>query len=250
MAARAVTASPGPSGLVALCLGVIVLGGCQPSMPPSAPVTRNGDDRIAGRDFLLPVQAESTTPEPYGLYSYLLFAAEPSETARPRYLEVIRSYLQMLPPVQRLERDGAPRRMLNVTYVPVESQQAVAAAQAADAQAAETVLRDYSYARARVLLAKVPGGPHLDGPYVISYREPLSRVARLTGEYGWVDMSGVPAARVNRWVRIFLRETAQQEYWHRGMTARVWTSILDELDKAGEGAPQVLKAVVFWTGST
>jgi hypothetical protein len=141
-------------------------------MPTSPPATRNGGDRIAGRDFLLPVQAESTTPEPYGLYSYLLFGAEPSETARPRYIEVIRSYLQMLPPVQRLEREGAPRRMLNVTYVPVESEQAVAAAQSADAQAAETVLRNYSYARARVLLAKAPGGPHLDGPYVIPYREP------------------------------------------------------------------------------
>ncbi|MGH7392007.1 MAG: hypothetical protein ACREM3_21505, partial [Candidatus Rokuibacteriota bacterium] len=38
--------------------------------PP--PVTRSGE-RLAGREFLLPGQRESTSPEPYALYSYLLF---------------------------------------------------------------------------------------------------------------------------------------------------------------------------------
>jgi hypothetical protein len=231
-------------GALAILLVVSVwLGGCPVPLPTAS---RNGGERITGRDFLLPGQAESTTPEPYGLYSYLLFSAEPSEASRPRHLEAIRAYLRMLPPVQGLEKEGAPRRTLNVTYLPVTDQRAVAAAESRDPQASELVLRHYGYARAMILLAKVPGGPHMDGPYLVSYRQPLGAVERVSGEYGWVDMSAVPAARIDRWLRIFVKETAQRDYWDRATTARAWTSILDELDKAGEGAPQILRAVVFW----
>jgi len=213
--------------------------------PMSPPATRNGD-RIAGREFLLPGQRESTAPEPYALYSYLLFGSAPSPEARPTYLEVIRAYLDMLPPIQRLERDGARRRELNVTYLPVEDPRAVAAVLAADPEAPTLLLRHYNYSAARILLAKVAGGPHLNGPYLVSFRQPLGQVERLTGEYGWVDMSAAPAGRARLWMRIFLRETATQQYWVPGVAGRVWTTILDELDKAGEGAPEVLKGLVFW----
>jgi hypothetical protein len=238
-----------PCALVILLVVIAWLGGCvqggapAPSGPPSATIDGG---RITGRDFLLPGQTETTQPEPYGLYSYLLFGSEPSETTRPRYLEAIRAYLQMLQPVQALEREGATRPQLNVTYLPVLDPRAAAAVGSKDPHAPEVVLQQYSYARAQILLAKLPGGPYLDGPYFLSYREPLGRVERLSEKYGWVDMSTVPAARIDRWVRIFIKETAQQDYTKQATTARVWTSILDELDKAGEGAPQVLKAVVFW----
>jgi hypothetical protein len=213
---------------------------------PQAPPATRVEVRLTGREFLLPGQRESTSPEPYALYSYLLFGSAPTAEMRPRYLEAIRAYLDMLPPIQRLEREGAQRRELNVTYLPVEDPAAVAAAQAGDPDAPELLLRHYNYAAARILLAKVPGGPHLDGPYLVTHAQPLGSVERLAGEYGWVDISAAPAGRTRLWVRIFLRETAQQQYWVPGTTARVWTTILDELDKAGEGAPQVLKAVVFW----
>jgi hypothetical protein len=213
---------------------------------PEPPVTRGGEERLTGREFLLPGQRESTVPQPYALYSYLLFGSAPTERARPRYLEAIRAYLDMLPPIQRLEQEGAHRRELNVTYLPVTDAAAVDAVLSAGADAPAVLLHHYNYAAARILLAKVPGGPHLDGPYLVSHRQPLSGVERLTGEYGWVDISGTPAGRTRLWVRIFLRETARHEYWAPGTTARVWTTILDELDKAGEGAPEVLKALVFW----
>ena len=214
--------------------------------PPPPPSTRNGGERITGREFLLTGQVESTTPAPYGLYSYLLFGSRPSAESRPRYLAAIQAYLDMLPSVQGLEREGVPRKALNVTYLPVKDPAVVTAVASADPLAPEAVLQHYSYERARVLLAKVPGGPRLDGPYLVSYREPLGRVERLVGDYGWVDMSAIPAARVRHWIRIFIREAAKQDYWERAAGARVWTSMLDELDRAGEGAPQVLKALVFW----
>ena len=91
--------------LAVLLVASVWLGGCPMSPPPAA---RSGGERITGRDFLLPGQAESTTPEPYGLYSYLLFSAEPSEASRPPHLEAIRAYLRMLPPVQGLEQEGPP----------------------------------------------------------------------------------------------------------------------------------------------
>jgi hypothetical protein len=221
--------------------------GCarRPGSEPT-PASRNGGERVSGRDFLLPGQTESRVPAPYGLYSYLLLGSMPSERTRPRYLETIRAYLDLLPPVQGLERSGVPRPALNITYVPVEDRSVVTAVESADPRAAELILRHYDYARARALLAKVPGGPHLDGPYLVAHREPLGGIERLTAGYGWVDVSAVPAARAPRWVRIFLKETARQEYAQPLTTTRVWTSILDELDKAGEGAPEVLKAFVFW----
>jgi hypothetical protein len=195
----------------------------------------------------MPGQAESTTPAPFGLYSYLLLGAAPVEpTRRARYVETMRAYLEMLPSVQGLERSGVSRASLNVTYVPVEDARVAAAADANDPQAPELMVRHYDYARARAMLAKVPGGPHVDGPYLLSYREPLGRVQRLASGYGWVDMSGVPAARAPRWVRVFVRETAQQDYTQALTPVRTWTAILDELERAGEGAPSVLKALVFW----
>jgi hypothetical protein len=228
--------------LAALAIAVVALGGC----PAPKPASRNGGERISGREFLLPGQTESRAPAPYGLYSYLLLGSMPSDRTRARYLETIRAYLDLLPPVQGLERSGVPRAALNVTYVPIEDPAAMTAVQSADPRAPELILRHYDYARARALLARVPGGPHLDGPYLVSHREPLGGVPRLTTGYGWVDMSAAPAARAPRWVRIFLKETARQDYAQPLTTTRVWTSILDELDRAGEGAPAVLKAFVFW----
>jgi len=228
----------------ALLMMTLWLGAC--ALPQQAPPVIRGGERIAGREFLLPGQRESTSPEPYALYSYLLFGSAPTDEARPRYLEAIRAYVDMLPPIQRLEREGARRGELNVTYLPLQDAAAVAAALDGDSEAPARLLRHYNYAAARILLAKVPGGPHLNGPYLVSYRQPLSRVERLTGEYGWVDMSAAPAGRTRLWVQIFLRETARQEYWVAGTTARVWTTILDELDRAGEGVPEVLKGLVFW----
>jgi hypothetical protein len=232
--------------LLALALALAPAAGCRGLGESPRPVSRNGGERISGREFLLPRLAESRTPAPYGLYSYLLLGSMPSDVTRPRYLETIRAYLDLLPPVQGLERSGVSRAALNITYVPIEDPAATTAVEWADPRAPELVLRHYDHARARALLARVPGGPHLDGPYLVSHREPLGGVARLTAGYGWVDMSAVPAARASRWVRIFLRETARQDYAQPLTTARVWTSILDELDRAGEGAPAVLKAFVFW----
>lgn len=242
--------------LAIVLLATVWLAGCAtppapPPPPPPPPVAanggpRNGGPRMSGSEFLLPGQTESTAPRPYGLYSYLLFGSAPSEAARPRYLEAIRAYLTLLQPVRELEREGASRDELNVTYLPVDDRRAVAAAEAADPAAAEMILEHYHYARARILLNKVVGGPHLDGPYLVSFREPLGKIRRLSGDYGWIDMSTVPAGRVSRWVRIFLRETARQNYWEPDRPRRVWTAMLDELARAGEGAPEVLEAVAFW----
>jgi hypothetical protein len=239
--------------LAAVVIAVVGLGGCAAPPDEAAQMSRqmrrapaDGDLRISGREFLLPGHTESRHPAPYGLYSYLLLGARPSEQSRPRYVAAIQTFLELLQPIQGLERSGVSRAALNVTYVPIEDPTVIPAVESGDPRAAELILRHYDYARAQALLARVPGGPHLDGPYFVSHREPLGSVARLTSGYGWVDASTAPAARAPRWVQVFLRETARQDYAQPLTTTRVWTSILDELDKAGEGAPEVLKAFVFW----
>jgi hypothetical protein len=206
---------------------------------PTIPADR--EERMPGSELLLPGQTESTRPKPYGLYSYLLFGSAPTEAAGSRHLAAVRSYLKRLPTVRKLERDGAPRRRLNATYLPVQDRRAVQAIQSSDPQAAEIVLRHYNYAFATTLLNKLPHGPHLEGPYLVSCHEPASSAPRLPSSCGWVDLSTVPPHGVDGWLRIFLKETAPRNYGEPLMLMRVWGAMLNALHHRGDGATAVLE---------
>jgi hypothetical protein len=130
---------------------------------------------------------------------------------------------------------------LNATYLPVQDRRAVQAVLSSDPQAPEIVLRYYNYALATILLNKLPQGPHVEGPYLVSCHEPLSSVPRLPASCGWMDMSMVPPPGVDGWVRIFLKETAPRNYWEPLMVMRVWGAMLNALHLRGDGTTAVLE---------
>src|SRR2546425_1308109 len=76
-----------------LILATMTLAGCL-GLAPGVTVPPGG--RETGRAFLI---AEQPEEKGYGLYSYLLFGTPPSEATRERYLNLIATYLESIPPV-------------------------------------------------------------------------------------------------------------------------------------------------------
>lgn len=235
-------------GVFPLIGALVVFGGCgieTASPPPGPPVgtappasrngpTADGFPRLSGRAFLVGNEKEALG---YGLYSYLLFGSRPAPQSQERYLEAIRAYLDLLEDIGRLE-ESVPRTQLNVTYLPVN-------AVASPAPSPEVILAQYNYVRAQILLSKVPGH-HLEGPYIVSFREPLSDVTALSREYLYQDLSTVPVSLVRSWVKSFLIQAAKQEYWEPDTGEKVALKVRTEIEKLAEALPQVLESLKMW----
>jgi hypothetical protein len=117
---------------------------------------------VTGRSFLVRTQQEG---ENYGLYSYLLLGSKASdETGRKRHLKVIRAYLSR-DTTSDLEK-VFPHRELNVTYLLLKTQ-------TRELVSAESILEDYDYPLAKLLLSALPGN-HMDGPFLVSSLVPLT----------------------------------------------------------------------------
>ena len=111
----------------------------QPQSRPAA------GQRIAARAFLVMGAKEDAG---YGLYSYLLFGSPPTDSTRPRYLKAIQAYLTLIQTVTDM-RAYRSADQLNITYLPVK-------VRTPDSPAAEWLLDNYDFARARVLLDLLP----------------------------------------------------------------------------------------------
>lgn len=167
--------------------------------------------RETGRAFLLSRKVEDAG---YGLYSYLLLGSRPTTASRERYLKAIEEYLRF-PDIARLV-ENLPRRTLNTTYLPLQTDLGPEIKQQlADehyTEVAEWVLKQYDYERARVLLQALPGDLR-DGPYIVSFLKP----PRWDGSppsrpYLYQDQSSVPPHLVSLWAKEFLNQAAQENF--------------------------------------
>jgi hypothetical protein len=160
--------------------------------------------RETGRAFLEKGKKEASG---YGLYSYLLLGAHPTDSTRDRYLKAIQAYLDVIDDITRLE-DYISRPKLNITYLPIET--------VADTRPTpDWVVERYDYARARALLDLLPG-THREGPYLVSVLKPLDSAGNPTDHYLFQDLSTVPTEPkdlVSWWVREFLNQAAQVRFW-------------------------------------
>jgi len=219
--------------------------------PPAAPVqgTSHGiggigltRKRVTASDFLASSQTEK---EGYGLYSYILFGARPESLTADRwrrYYEAIVAYLD-IPTAGEISR-SVPPASTNLTFLPValaESELPAAgltpnqfrfdaqrlAAHAAmhktsgrdssyhDSSKGETACMltgNYDYARAQGLLALLPDS-HMEGPYIVSVAEPLSRTRALPAQYLYQDLSSVPPELIRLWVKEFMAQAQENEFW-------------------------------------
>ena len=196
-----------------------------------------------------------------GLYSYILIGSEPSDGAtRRRYLRVLRTYFDAgtLTELDRYRQalDADPERV-NALYLPLRIAnplndhpdltftEALRAATGAESPLAELLLDSYDYNKARELLGRLPGTLH-EGPYIVSYHEPLSRDGPdLSERYLLQDLSAVePPELIGVWFKEFLYQAAQPAFWEERLTEtfalRLRTSI-EHLARSVEGLEGALE---------
>jgi len=199
--------------------------------------------RVTASDFLVSSQTEK---EGYGLYSYILFGARPESPGSDRwrrYYEAIVAYLD-IPTVGEVSR-SVPPESTNLTFLPLAvaaselpagglatpiqfrfDSQRLAAHEALhkasgkqfpyhDSSTGATacmLVGNYDYARAQGLLAVLPNS-HMEGPYIISVAEPLSRTRALPPQYLYQDLSSVPPELIRLWVKEFMAQAQENEFW-------------------------------------
>jgi hypothetical protein len=194
-----------------------------------------GMSRETGRFFLVAGQAE--TPG-YGLYSYFLLGAPPSEASRERYLKALEAYLSLIPDVVSLE-EYVPRAELNIFYLPVRTAPT-------EPVTAQGVLESYDYARARSVLRGLPG-QNRDGPYIVAALRPMSgATAGTPGSYLFQDLSSVPPHLAASWVKEFLNQAAQERFWEAKKGAQFAQRLRATVGVMGAGLPEVKKSLDSW----
>jgi hypothetical protein len=129
---------------------------------------------------------------------------------------------------------------LNVAYLPVKTV-------SHDVRLLpEIVLDDYNYARATALLAKVPGGVHTDGPYIVSTLHPLTGLAMLSEEYLYQDLSSVPPSLILLWVKAFIAQAGQERFWESATMPQVVLTLRTRIEQLALALPDVRKARDEW----
>jgi hypothetical protein len=190
--------------------------------------------RETGRAFLVKGKKEASG---YGLYSYLLLGAHPTDSTRERYLKAIEAYLNLIDDITQLE-DYVARSKLNITYLPIET---VADIKPTPAQ----VLELYDYAHARALLDLLPG-IHQEGPYLVSVLKPLNSAGTSTDNYLFQDLSTVPTETndlVSWWVREFLNQAAQVRFWEPRTAELLVLKLRTTIGVLAAGLPAVQKGM-------
>jgi hypothetical protein len=203
------------------------------------PVVMRGESQpmlISGRTFLLPGKKE---PEGYGLYSYILFGTPPgNDSERERYLKGIESYLQVMQPIEELERYRDSHE-LNITLiplkVPIDLNRSVIELKEAR-ESAIKLLGIYDYARAQVLLADFSLDPTSSGPFLVSKRHPTkaTRADRTV-----FDMSRVSPTLVSDWTRAFCNLATQESSWTDTTLRRLALNVRNVIAVAARLTPQV-----------
>ncbi len=156
--------------------------------------------------------------EGYSLYSYLLFQRnDQSGENYERRVAAIRGFIDEIDELAALEAQGVPREEINIFYVPLrpfmnEVSFDVMRIYLGDLKRDESVkqiIESYDFARSRLLLQKLDLMG--DGPYIVSYRTPISGRQGISPEQLLVqDLSRVPPGLVRLWIIEFKRQVVQE----------------------------------------
>lgn len=264
-------AAPPPHGAATKRPGGMLGAGCLNCLSATA--------RVTTRSFLTPLGTEKTG---YGLYSYILFGSRPESLASDRwrrYYQTILAYWG-LPISDDVLRYVSPPRM-NVTFLPItcyerelpidssrpfhfdrerlamhrmEHQAAGNAFLYHDANqmggtldasgTACVLVGNYDYARAQVLLSLF-GGSHLEGPYIVSTTQPLSNSGTLPSQYLYQDLSSVPAEVIPLWMKEFMAQAQEQEFWKTRTKEQFILRLRTVIELASQQIPDFGNAVTW-----
>ncbi len=188
-------------------------------------------DRLTGRDFLLTANSETSN---YGLYSYLLLAKKPTPENKELYIAVLKAYLN-IETVREFEDLGIKPKELNITYLPVKRLPPNHKLEA------EFFLKNYDYARAKIILRKlrIKG----TGPFILSYQSPLSTASQVDpGKLLKQDLTGIPPRLAYLWVNNFIDEAAKVKYWDTNALQNFMVSFRTKFAILADGFTEVKTA--------
>ena len=202
-------------------------------------VVRRGETAqplLSGRTFLLSGKKE---PEGYGLYSYILFGTPPrDDNERERYLKGLEAYLQVMQPIEELERYRDPHQ-LNITLVPLKAAIDLNRSFVKPDQArelAEKLLEIYDYSRAQVLLSDFGLNATTSGPVLVSKRL-LTKASQ--ADRTVFDMSRVESTLVWQWTKAFCNIATQEISWTEATLRRFALNVRNVIAVAANITPQV-----------
>ncbi len=197
----------------------------------AAPSSTRGNARPTGRAFLLKGEPEEAR---YGLYSYLLFAEQPKPATMALYAATLDAYLNVSD-VSYFVEEGIPREELNIFYLPLCEQMP-------DEPTASMLLENYDYARARIVLRVIENADR-SGPYIISYTAPLTAATQVDPRRLLVqDLSAVPADLAFLWIKEFISQTRQRQYWDTNAVRRFMLNLRTGIAVFAEALVEVREA--------
>jgi hypothetical protein len=216
-------------GLCVWLIAVFVLSGCVKSFHGGGLEARVFQ---AGQAFLVGTQAEE---QGYGLYSYLLFNAPPTNENSKIFQYVIWACVQEIPDIEKLEARGNPRNSLNIVYIPVTTQvpdfSATTSSRETKKRWSQWILDHYNYDRARAILARIPKTSGRRGPYLASILSPTSSSSFVNAPKLVQDLSELPGDNplvAFKWVRDFIRVSTPSRGeggWNPPTLVKLTTSI-------------------------
>ncbi|MDB4914997.1 MAG: hypothetical protein JWM95_2641 [Gemmatimonadetes bacterium] len=212
-------------------------------IPPIRRDSARGASDLAARALLLPGAQEDSG---YARYTYVLFASKPSAQNLARYRAVLREYVRQTETTTNYAaafgKDSAAVKRLHVTYAPV---QVPVADSESDSLAVESMLLSYDYARARVILSRLPGG-HARGPYLVSGRRPLTSRTSNASIYLIQELATVPEDLVAIVLAQFLSDAAQDRPSSAWDPQRWSVRLQTALAIVAEAAKPVAGGINFW----
>ena len=195
---------------------------------PEEPV--RGSYRLTGRDFLLAGKAEDSG---YGLYSYLLFGEPLNDGNRALYRAILDAFSH-LTEVRSFLAENKPRSDLNVTYLPLNDLPPSGAGP-------DWLLDHYDFARAQIILAALAQRPV--GPYIVSYKSPLSAASSVETDQLLVeDLSRIPPDLAFLWVNEFSAQAGRPQYWDRPALRTLMLNLRTQIAVDAEAFEQVRSA--------
>ncbi|MDA3953797.1 MAG: hypothetical protein PF485_09125 [Bacteroidales bacterium] len=198
----------------------------------------------AGRAYLAHSFNEQTN---YGLYSYFLFSKRPESHQKERYIIFIESYLNSMEKIEDHE-EYIGRDSLNICYMPINFELSDSIKQLDIKQKSEWILKNYDYARAKFFLNKIDQ-ELLTGPYIISYKRPLSLVSAIDGKYLLQDLSNVHLRVVPLWIDEFLKQSSKAKYWDEEHLKNLTNDLRNTIAIAADGLQDVSESLQWWQES-
>jgi hypothetical protein len=207
-----------------------------------------GEPLISTRALLPPAVREASD---YGLYSYVIFAAPPTDQETDLFHAILKSYLTLLRSQDRLESccpDAFPHRRLNVTHVPVQQAPPDDFDQREPDDQVAWIRNHYDYDRAFAWLTRLRDLPDADPSlrdgtvWIVSCRRPLGgKEDPRPGFY--MDLSAVPVQFIPQRARIFASQTMQPRDYNPHSIALLRLDLRIAIFRAAEGLEAVSAAI-------